>query len=64
MCEEAVRAVAALGLDFGAVDVGSRGWSKRRGPEELIVFEVNTAPALNDHTAEAYAEEIRRHCED
>ncbi len=89
MCEEAVRAVAALGLDFGAVDVGVRNFKKKcprvqarmectecgyprdeardawdgETPhveqEEVLIFEVNTAPALNDHTAETYAAAIR-----
>ena len=52
-----VRAVRALGLDMGAVDVGVRRFKK--DDEECIVFEVNTAPSLNQETAERYAVAIR-----
>ena len=51
----ATRAVEALGLDFGAVDVGV----SRDGP---IVLEVNRAPGLNERTAGKYAECIRGAC--
>lgn len=43
-------AVAALGLDFGAVDIG---WNERDG---CTVFEVNTAPGLENSSLEAYVE--------
>ena len=56
--EQAIKAVEALGLDFGAVDIGVRKF-KREG-EEVVVFEVNTAPSLNESTAECYGEVIRR----
>lgn len=47
---QAKKAVEALGLDFGAVDVGVRTDNK------AIVFEVNTAPGLDNFpTALAYA---------
>jgi glutathione synthase/RimK-type ligase-like ATP-grasp enzyme len=46
--EEAVKAVAALGLDFGAVDVL---FTKKN---KVLVIEVNTAPALQGQTIEAY----------
>lgn len=59
----AVRAVEALGLDMGAVDIGTQGWDQGRGPREVIVFEVNTAPALNEETAERYAEKVRERYE-
>jgi hypothetical protein len=46
------QAVAALGLDFGAVDLGE-------GPgKELIVLEVNRAPGIEGGTIEAYARAI------
>jgi hypothetical protein len=48
-------AVAALGLDFGAVDIGQ----KRDG--SLLVLEVNRAPGLGEGTAEKYADAIRRY---
>lgn len=44
-------AVAALGLDFGAVDVGS-------GPGGPWVFEVNKAPGLEPASAKVYAAKL------
>jgi glutathione synthase/RimK-type ligase-like ATP-grasp enzyme len=44
-----VDAVAALGLDFGAVDVGYN-----MHKETAYVFEVNTAPGLQGDTLDAY----------
>jgi RimK-like ATP-grasp domain len=46
--EEAIKAVAALSLDFGAVDII---WTKKK---KAIVLEVNTAPALEGTTIEKY----------
>lgn len=48
--EESLKAVSALGLDFGAVDVG---WNGEIG--RAVVFEVNTAPALKGTTLYRYA---------
>lgn len=45
----AVSAVSALGLDFGAVDIGYNRYS-----ETAVVFEVNTAPGLEGSTLESY----------
>jgi predicted ATP-grasp superfamily ATP-dependent carboligase len=45
---EAIKAVAALGLDFGAVDMAV---NKKN---VIAVFEVNTAPALEGTTVEKY----------
>lgn len=50
--EEAKKAVEALGLDFGAVDVITRG-------EEAWVLEVNTAPGLQGTTLEVYRDAIK-----
>lgn len=47
--EEAKKAVRALGLDFGAVDVI---WNAHRGT--AYVLEVNTAPGLEGQTIEDY----------
>jgi hypothetical protein len=44
----AVSAVGALGLDFGACDIG---WNDRHGGS---VFEVNTAPGIEDTSLQAY----------
>lgn len=52
MRELAVRAVAALGYDFGAVDVGYRPDGR------WVVFEVNTAPALEGDDLGRYGELI------
>lgn len=53
--DSAVAAVAALGLDFGAVDVV---WNEHR--QEAYVLEVNTACGLEGQTVESYANAIRR----
>lgn len=49
--EEAVKAVAACGLDFGAVDVV---WNNFH--QKAYVLEVNTAPGLEGSTVDNYAE--------
>jgi hypothetical protein len=48
-----MRAVEALGLDFGAVDIGYNAQNNT-----CVVFEVNTAPGLTGTTLEKYAEAI------
>ena len=53
----AIEAVAALGLDFGAVDI----CTKRRGDSrQVYVLEVNTAPGLEGQTLAAYTDAIER----
>lgn len=54
VCELGVRAVAALGLDFGAVDI------LRSDDDNLWVLEVNTAPALRGIQLEDWAESFLR----
>lgn len=49
------RAVAALGLDFGAVDIGERA------DHTLMVLEVNRAPGAEGGTPMKYAEAISRY---
>lgn len=49
----AINAVGALFLDFGAVDIG---WNSRSGP---IVFEVNTAPGIEESSLAAYVRGFR-----
>lgn len=51
----AVRAVKALGLDFGAVDII---WNERQN--QCYVLEVNTAPGLEGATVNKYAEAFCR----
>lgn len=45
----AIAAVSALGLDFGAVDIGYNSHSKT-----CVVYEVNTAPGLEGTTLDKY----------
>lgn len=45
----AVASVSALGLDFGAVDIG---YNVKKG--EAVVYEVNTAPGLEGTTLDTY----------
>jgi glutathione synthase/RimK-type ligase-like ATP-grasp enzyme len=47
--DNAVRAVSALGLDFGAVDIG---YNTKR--DKCRVYEVNTAPGLEGSTLDMY----------
>lgn len=54
--EQAVNAVPALNLDFGAVDVI---WNEHRS--EAYVLEVNTAPGLEGRTVNIYTQEILEH---
>lgn len=53
--EEAQRAVRALRLDFGAVDIG---FTRRSG--RATVYEVNCAPGLEGTTVSRYAAAARR----
>jgi hypothetical protein len=50
--DQAMKAVAALGLDFGAVDVMWNG-------SKAVVLEVNTAPGLCDTTAQKYVQALK-----
>ena len=52
--EQALLAVKALNLDFGAVDVG---WQE--SSQKAFVYEVNTAPALEGTTLDLYSQHIR-----
>ena len=52
VADQAVKAVQALGLDFGAVDIG---WHSELG---AVVFEVNTAPGIVGTTLSKYVEAI------
>ena len=51
--DAAQRAVQALGLQFGAVDVG---WNAHRAT--AAVFEVNTAPGIEGTTLQRYAHKV------
>lgn len=53
--DQSVRAIEALGLDFGAVDV-----AKIAGGGPAVVFEVNTAPGLEGTTLERYVAAFNR----
>lgn len=53
--EESFKAVVALGLDFGAVDIMVCPHLGPEQPSEAIVLEVNSAPGLEDkNTFQAY----------
>jgi hypothetical protein len=52
--EIAAKAVEALGLDFGAVDLG------RRADGSLMVLEVNRAPGIEGGSVEAYVGAVRK----
>jgi glutathione synthase/RimK-type ligase-like ATP-grasp enzyme len=54
--QESIKAINALGLDFGAVDVI---WNRHHG---AFVLEVNTAPGLEGTTIESYATAIEEYC--
>jgi glutathione synthase/RimK-type ligase-like ATP-grasp enzyme len=56
LCDEACRAVAATGLDIGAVDIRVSSQDTR----QFIVCEVNSAPALGEDGIDAYREQIRK----
>lgn len=49
----AISAIKALGLNFGAVDIGVTSDNK------VVVFEVNTAPDITGTTLKSYVEAIR-----
>lgn len=53
--DNAVRSIAALGLDFGGVDVM---WNERE--RAAYVLEINTACGLEDRTADRYRAEMVR----
>ena len=52
--EQALKAIAALGLDFGAVDII---WNDKQ--QKPYVLEVNTAPGLEGSTVDDYARGFR-----
>jgi glutathione synthase/RimK-type ligase-like ATP-grasp enzyme len=52
--QEAIKAVAALGLTFGAVDVG---YNEKKN--EPCVFEVNTAPGIEGTTLDRYVKAFK-----
>jgi glutathione synthase/RimK-type ligase-like ATP-grasp enzyme len=57
---QALKAVEALGLDFGAVDIAWRDGGSSR-PEQTWVYEVNTAPGLEGTTLQRYAQAVREY---
>lgn len=52
--EQAIKAVAALGLTFGAVDVGYNV-----AKQEACVFEVNSAPGIQGQTVDSYVKAFK-----
>lgn len=60
--EESVKALKAVGLDFGAIDLRIQSakdsdGNLRENPKFIIV-EINSAPSLGNKTAEKYIEEL------
>jgi len=55
--EEAIKAVKALGLNFGAVDIIWNEYHAR-----AFVLEVNTAPGLQGSSVQIYAKAIEEYC--
>lgn len=53
--EQALKSVEALGLSFGAVDVG---WDNNDWSPRATVYEVNTAPGLTGTTLTKYVEKL------
>lgn len=53
--DEAKKAILALGLDFGAVDLATNPEGK------VVVFEINTAPGLEGTTVTKYANAIKKY---
>lgn len=60
--EHSVRALNAVGLDVGAVDVKVQGATNSRGNRrenpKFIVLEINSAPSFGSITEEKYVEEL------
>lgn len=56
--KEAIKAIAATGLDIGAVDVRVRGKLDKSGNNPFIIIEVNSAPSFGDRTAVEYSKVI------
>lgn len=54
--EACIDAVNTLGLDFGAVDVGYR-----KADNKVFVFEINTAPGLENTTLAKYASKFKEY---
>lgn len=60
--EESVKALKAVGLDFGAVDLRIQSSKNKDGDlresPKFIVVEINSAPSFGDETAKKYIEEL------
>lgn len=56
VCRAGMKAIEALGLDFGAADIGYK-----TSTNDTWVFEVNTAPGVGHNTITCYANAIRRY---
>jgi len=59
---ESVKALNAVGLDFGAIDLRIQSAKKSNGDvretPKFIAVEINSAPSFGDKTEEAYIQEI------
>ena len=52
---QSVKAIAALGLDFGAVDI-----LYKQSENKIAILEINTSPGMEGTTVEAYTKAIKR----
>lgn len=59
---ECVKALNAVGLDFGACDVRVQSATTKRGERrkdvDFMIIEINSAPSFGEVTAQKYAEQI------
>lgn len=60
--KECVKALKAVGLDFGAVDLRIQSSTNKKGEvrnnPEFIIVEINSAPSFGEVTAQKYIEEL------
>lgn len=52
---ECKRAIEVLGMDIAAVDIGE---NTRKGARDFYIFEVNSAPGMEEHTRRHYEQAI------
>lgn len=56
ICNEAIKATAAVGLDFAACDIRVKAKPGQDGRQEFIIIETNSAPSFGTITAQKYLE--------
>lgn len=58
--EHCVKALNAVGLDFGACDVRVQSERENGQLEDFIICEINSAPSFGDITAEKYKQQLQQ----